>query len=240
MRYRKIVTATFLRRNNRFVAEVLLNGKKETVHVKNTGRCGELLLEGVRVILAEADNPARKTRYDLIAVYRKYEDGKELLFNIDSQAPNQVVREWLERQQPFGEILKLRPEYTYGQSRLDFMMELRDGTRWLLEVKGVTLEREGRAWFPDAPTIRGIKHIHELIHATEEDWKTGLLFVLQMEGVQQVSPNRKTHEEFAVALAEARQAGVELLCMGCAVTEDSLEIERQGEVILEEGDRWEQ
>lgn len=232
MRYRKTVTATFLRRNNRFVAEVLLDGKRETVHVKNTGRCGELLLEGARVILAEADNPARKTRYDLIGVYRKYEDGKELLFNIDSQAPNQVVREWLERQQPFGEICSLRPEYTYGQSRLDFMMELQDKSRWLLEVKGVTLEREGRAWFPDAPTVRGVKHIYELIHAAEQGWKTGLLFVLQVEEIQQVSPNLETHEEFAAALAEAQQAGVELLCLGCTVTEDSLMIERQGEVVL--------
>lgn len=232
MRYRKTITATFLRRNNRFIAEVLLDGKKETVHVKNTGRCGELFVEGARVILAEADNLARKTRYDLIAVYRKYEDEKELLFNIDSQAPNQVVREWLERQQPFGEIRQLRPEYTYGQSRLDFMMELQDESRWLLEVKGVTLEREGRAWFPDAPTIRGVKHIYELIHAAEEGWKTGLLFVLQMEEIQQISPNRETHAEFAKALAEAQQAGVKLLCLGCAVTEDSLAIERQGKVIL--------
>lgn len=232
MKYEKTRTGIFLRRVNRFVAEVMLEGKQETVHVKNTGRCCELLLEGAQVILAEASNPERKTRFDLIGVYRKYENGKKRLFNIDSQAPNQVVREWLEREQPFGKIRELRPEYTYGQSRLDFMMELQDDTRWLLEVKGVTLERQGRAWFPDAPTLRGVKHIYELIEAAKQGWKTGLVFVLQMEEFQQVSPNRETHPEFARALEEAEQAGVKLFCLGCRVEEDSLEIERRGEVIL--------
>lgn len=221
--------ALFLRRKNRFVADVMLPEAGEVaVHVKNTGRLRELLLPGARVILAKADNPARKTPYDLIGVYRKEKDGTERLFNIDSQAPNAVVREWLEGQ----EFDLVRPEYTWGNSRMDFYMEKQNGTkspeRYLMEVKGCTLDRDGIGYFPDAPTERGVKHLHELAKASAAGYHAFLAFVIQMEGVLEVRPNTETHPEFAEALQAAEQAGVQVLHLRTIVRPDSLEVRAEG------------
>ena len=229
MKYGEVREALFLRRKNRFVADVMLPEAGEVaVHVKNTGRLRELLLPGARVILAKADNPARKTPYDLIGVYRKEKDGTERLFNIDSQAPNAVVREWLERQ---GFDL-VRPEYTWGNSRMDFYMEKQNGTenpeRYLMEVKGCTLDRDGIGYFPDAPTERGVKHLYELAKASAAGYHAFLAFVIQMEGVLEVRPNTETHPEFAEALQAAEQAGVQVLHLRTIVRPDSLEVRAEG------------
>ena len=227
MKYGEVREALFLRRKNRFVADVMLPEAGEVaVHVKNTGRLRELLLPGARVILAKADNPARKTPYDLIGVYRKEKDGTERLFNIDSQAPNAVVREWLEGQ----EFDLVRPEYTWGNSRMDFYMEKQNGTkspeRYLMEVKGCTLDRDGIGYFPDAPTERGVKHLHELAKASAAGYHAFLAFVIQMEGVLEVRPNTETHPEFAEALQAAEQAGVQVLHLRTIVRPDSLEVSK--------------
>ena len=229
MKYGEVREALFLRRKNRFVADVMLPEAGEAaVHVKNTGRLRELLLPGARVILAKADNPARKTPYDLIGVYRKEKDGTERLFNIDSQAPNAVVREWLEGQ----EFDLVRPEYTWGNSRMDFYMEKQNGTkspeRYLMEVKGCTLDRDGIGYFPDAPTERGVKHLHELAKASAAGYHAFLAFVIQMEGVLEVRPNTETHPEFAEALQAAEQAGVQVLHLRTIVRPDSLEVRAEG------------
>jgi len=229
LKYGEVREALFLRRKNRFVADVMLPEAGEVaVHVKNTGRLRELLLPGARVILAKADNPARKTPYDLIGVYRKEKDGTERLFNIDSQAPNAVVREWLERQ---GFDL-VRPEYTWGNSRMDFYMERENGTespeRYLMEVKGCTLDRDGIGYFPDAPTERGVKHLYELAKASAAGYHAFLAFVIQMEGVLEVRPNTETHPEFAEALQAAEQAGVQVLHLRTIIRPDSLEVRAEG------------
>ncbi|MBP5200695.1 MAG: DNA/RNA nuclease SfsA [Schwartzia sp.] len=219
MKYHDVTAARFLDRPNRFVAHAEIGGAAETVHVKNTGRCKELLLPGVPVILAKADNPNRKTRYDLIAVKKK---GLGWV-NIDSQAPNAAVREWLERQN-FGLV---RPEYVYGDSRIDFYME-KGKRKFLLEVKGCTLEIGGVGYFPDAPTERGVKHIRGLIKAQKQGYWCGVAFVIQMNGVKEVRPNIGTHPEFGEALAEAERAGVKVLCLSCEVRKDSLRVLSQG------------
>lgn len=215
MKYNKTIHGQFCSRLNRFVAEVMINGKQETVHVKNTGRCKELLLPGTEVVLEISDNPSRKTKYDLICVY------KENLgwVNIDSQAPNKVVKEWLAKQ----DYDMIRPEYSIGNSRIDFYME-KDGQKYLMEVKGCTLEIDGIGYFPDAPTERGVKHLRELQKAAQKGYQCYVAFVIQMEGIHEVRPNVKTHPEFGVALEEARQAGVQVLCLGCTVGENELEI----------------
>lgn len=215
MKYNKTIHGQFCSRTNRFVAEVMINGKQETVHVKNTGRCKELLLSGTEVVLEISDNPSRKTKYDLICVY------KENLgwVNIDSQAPNKVVKEWLAKQ----DYDMIRPEYSIGNSRIDFYME-KDGQKYLMEVKGCTLEIDGIGYFPDAPTERGVKHLRELQKAAQKGYQCYVAFVIQMEGIHEVRPNVKTHPEFGVALEEARQAGVQVLCLGCTVGENELEI----------------
>ena len=215
MKYRSVVPALFLERPNRFLAGVQIGKAVETVHVKNTGRCRELLIPGAEVFLAESDNPSRKTKYDLIAVRK--ENG--LLVNIDSQAPNQVVKEWLER----GKVDRIVPEYTFGASRIDFYME-RGSERFLMEVKGCTLEIDGTGYFPDAPTERGVRHLSELAKAAREGYRAVLAFVIQMDGVSSVKPNAATHPEFAAALDEARKAGVAELFLRCHVSPDSLEI----------------
>lgn len=221
MRYPDITEGKFIDRPNRFVAHVEINGHPETVHVKNTGRCRELLLPGSRVILNHSDNPNRKTAYDLVAVYKESLG----LVNIDSQAPNQVMKEWLSAQ-GFDVI---HPEYTYGNSRMDFYMERRKAAqntseRYLLEVKECTLEKEGIGYFPDAPTLRGVKHLHELIKAAGEGYRAMLAFVISMPKVTKVLPNVETHPEFGEALAEAKAAGVQILELPCKVTEYGLEI----------------
>ncbi len=215
LRYDNITKAVFVNRPNRFIAEVELGGQIETVHVKNTGRCRELLVPGSEVWLTAPDNPKRKTKYDLVAVRKN----TGVLFNIDSQAPNKVMREWLE-QQGYDRIM---PEYTYGSSRIDFYME-RGSNKYLIEVKGCTLEKDGVGYFPDAPTERGVKHIRELIKAAEEGYNAALAFVIQMEGVTEVRPNTATHAEFGKAVNEAEKAGVKILFCTCKAEPDSLVI----------------
>ena len=218
MQYGKVIWAKFIERPNRFVAKVEINGTLETVHVKNTGRCKELLLPNVDVVLSEADNPNRKTSYDLIAV----EKAGLGLINIDSQAPNKVMAEWLATQ-GFDYI---KPEYTYGASRIDFYME-RQGQKYLLEVKGCTLEREGIGFFPDAPTERGVKHIHELIKAKQEGYWAGIAFVVQMPKVNEVRPNIETHPAFGEAMEQARAAGVQVITIGCSIKPDTLIVDKK-------------
>ncbi len=215
MNYQNIIHGQFHSRPNRFIAKVWIDGELETVHVKNTGRCRELLLPGAEVILECCDQPTRKTKYDLIGVYK---EGLGLV-NIDSQAPNKVAKEWLLQQ----DYTCVRPEYTYGDSRIDFYME-RGEERFLMEVKGCTLEVDGIGYFPDAPTERGIKHLHELSKAVDEGYHCMLAFVIQMEGIHEVRANAETHPAFGVALEEARQAGVEIVFLPCKIEEDSLKI----------------
>ena len=215
MRYNNITRAIFLDRPNRFIANVDIEGQIETVHVKNTGRCKELLIPGCEVWLNAPGTPGRKTKYDLVAVRKD----SGILFNIDSQAPNKVVNEWLQGQN-YDTVV---PEYTYGDSRIDFYMT-RDEDRFLMEVKGCTLEVDGIGYFPDAPTERGVKHLRELTKATKDGYKAMLAFVIQMDGVSEVRPNIETHPEFGAALAEAKAAGVEVLFLKCHVEPDLLEI----------------
>lgn len=215
MNYSNITQARFLSRPNRFIAEVETDGRKETVHVKNTGRCKELLVPGCEVWLTAPDSPNRKTKYDLITVRKS----TGTLFNIDSQAPNKVMSEWLNRQN----YDKIIPEYTYGDSRIDFCME-RGCEKYLMEVKGCTLEFDGIGYFPDAPTERGVKHIRELIRARAAGYNTAIAFVIQMDGVREVRANTATHQEFGSALEDARKAGVKILFFPCHVEPDSLDI----------------
>lgn len=221
MYYNKTIKAIFHSRPNRFIANVTVDGVSETVHVKNTGRCKELLVPGVTVILEESDNPARKTKYDLIAVYK---EGLGLV-NMDSQAPNKVVGEWLAESGYFSELSFVKPEYTYGASRVDFYFEYA-GKKALMEVKGCTLEREGIGYFPDAPTERGVKHLNELAAAVSAGYEAYLAFVIQMPGVEVVLPNVETHKEFGEALGRAVRAGVKVLYLQCEMAEDSLQIVR--------------
>ncbi len=215
MKYKNVIKGRFIERPNRFIARVDIDGRVETVHVKNTGRCRELLVPGANVILSVSDNPVRKTRCDLIAVYK---EGFGLV-NMDSQAPNAVVREWLERQG----CDVIRPEYTYGRSRFDFYAE-KDGRKIFMEVKGCTLEVDGTGYFPDAPTERGTKHLRELTEAVGEGYRSVLAFVIQMEGVDVVKPNSATDPAFATAFEKAVAGGVEVLYLRCAVEEDAIEI----------------
>ena len=221
MTYRNLTPARFLARPNRFIAQVELDGKTETVHVKNTGRCKELLVPDATVYLAEGDNPSRKTRYDLVMVEKMREGRLPLLINMDSQAANTLAEEWLRRGELFSPDAVLRREVTYGKSRFDFFIE--DGNRrTFLEVKGVTLERDGIAAFPDAPTERGVKHIEELIACQKDGYSAYLLFVVQMKGVSHVIPNDVTHPAFGDALRRAKAAGVTLLAVDCLVTTEGV------------------
>ena len=215
MKYNNITPGIFLKRPNRFIAEVEIDGQKETVHVKNTGRCRELLIPGCEVWLTEPGTPGRKTKYDLVAVRKS----GGVLFNIDSQAPNKVVKEWLETM----DYDRVVPEYTYGDSRIDFYME-RGKEKFLMEVKGCTLEVDGVGYFPDAPTERGVKHIRELIKAKKAGFNAILAFVIQMDGVTEVRPNTEMHPEFGEAMNDAKMAGVEILFLTCHVEPDKLEI----------------
>ena len=220
MKYREVVEGVFHSRPNRFIAMVWVDGKLETVHVKNTGRCRELLLPNAKVILEVCNQPSRKTKYDLIAVYK---EGFGLI-NMDSQAPNKVVAEWLKKQ----DYTYIKPEFTYGDSRIDFYMEKGD-EKYLMEVKGCTLEVDGIGYFPDAPTLRGIKHLKELQKAAKIGYHCMVAFVIQMEGVTEVRANVETHKEFGVALDEAKRAGVMVKFLQCKVTEDSLEISSESQ-----------
>ena len=215
MLYKNTVKGKFISRPNRFIAVVEINGREETVHVKNTGRCKELLIKGAQVVLEASDNPQRKTKYDLVAVYKQ---GLGLV-NIDSQAPNRVVYEWLKGQN-FDYI---KPEYTIGNSRIDFYME-KQGKKYLLEVKGCTLEIDKIGYFPDAPTTRGVKHLNELTSLQNQGYNCAVSFVIQMEGINEVRPNISTHPQFGEAFNLAKKSGVKIIFLHCAVTENSLTI----------------
>ena len=216
MQYGKILPACFLSRPNRFVARVEAEGEELVCHVKNTGRCRELLVPGATVWLEESPNPSRKTKFDLIAV----EKGDRLI-NMDAQAPNKVFGEWAAAGGFREGLTLLRPETTYGSSRFDFYWES-SKSRGFVEVKGVTLEEDGIVRFPDAPTLRGVKHLDELVKAHEAGYEAAVCFVIQMEDVRWFAPNDVTHPEFGQALRRAAQAGVEILAMDCAVTPQSL------------------
>ena len=216
MQYGKILPARFLSRPNRFVARVEAEGEELVCHVKNTGRCRELLVPGATVWLEESPNPSRKTKFDLIAV----EKGDRLI-NLDAQAPNKVFGEWAAAGGFREGLTLLRPETTYRSSRFDFYWESSKG-RGFVEVKGVTLEEDGVVRFPDAPTLRGVKHLDELVKAREAGYEAAVCFVIQMENVRWFAPNDVTHPEFGQALRRAAQAGVEILAMDCAVTPQSL------------------
>ncbi len=234
MKYRKIVEGIFRKRPNRFIAHVEIEGVEHVVHVKNTGRCKELLVPGAKVWLEESDNPARKTRYDLVAVYKEsHGEIPGQIINMDSQAPNMVAKEWLQAG-GMGELTVLRPESVFGQSRVDFYLETIDGRRILLEVKGVTLEHDGIASFPDAPTERGVKHLKELASAKEQGFEAAILFVIQMKHIQYMKPNRITHPQFGEALQEAASRGVKVMAYDCLVTPEGLAIDQPVEVRIGE------
>ena len=226
MRYGTVIPGRFVDRPNRFVAHVETEEGLQTVHVKNTGRCRELLVPGAAVYLERGDRPGRKTAFDLIAV----EKGERLV-NMDAQAPNKVFKEWVASGGFSPEAVEVHPEFTYGASRLDFCLETASG-RHLVEVKGVTLEEGGAARFPDAPTERGVKHIRELQRAAEAGLEATLLFVIQMENIRTMAPNDETHPAFGAALREAAAHGVRVCAWDCAVTPDSLTIRREVPVLL--------
>lgn len=215
----------FLSRPNRFIAKVIVNGTEETVHVKNTGRCRELLPEGAKVILEKApDCSKRKTKYDLIAVYKN-----GMLINTDSQSPNKAAMEFIP--QLFEDVTYIRPETVFGSSRFDFYIEA-GNRRIFMEVKGCTLEDNGVCRFPDAPTERGLKHINELVTAVKSGYEAYIFFVIQMENAKYFTPNRDTHPQFADALKAASEQGVNVLAYTCKVTPDSMDIDKPCKIIL--------
>ena len=230
MKYNKVIRAKFLSRPNRFIAYCLVDGVTETVHVKNTGRCRELLVENATVYLAVSDNAERKTKFDLIAVEKVTEMGT-ILINMDSQAPNSAAYEWVASGGLLGDGATVRREVTYGNSRFDLYVENRE-RRAFIEVKGVTLEDDGVASFPDAPTERGIKHLGELIAAARDGYEAYLLFVIQMKGIHTFTPNDKTHKAFGDALREAAKSGVRVLAYDCRVSPDEMVIDLPVEIKL--------
>lgn len=225
MKYGYVADAVFLQRPNRFIAQVLLNGQEETVHVKNTGRCKELLVPGAKVYLEKGQNPARKTGWDLIAV----EKGDRLI-NMDSQLPNKVAEEWL-AQGGLGQFSQLLREQTWGASRLDFCLKDARRTKYV-EVKGVTLEEGGKVYFPDAPTARGTKHLEELTRIRQEGMEAAVLFVVQMDGVTAFSPNDATDPAFGDALRRAKDAGVEIAAIDCLVRPEEVTPGQRVPVVL--------
>lgn len=230
MKYKNVIEAKFISRPNRFIAYCEVDGKKEIVHVKNTGRCRELLVPDSTVYLAVSDNPERKTRYDLIAVEKETARGN-IMINMDSQAPNSAAYEWMSSGGYFGEGVTVRREVTYGKSRFDLYIEQGE-RRAFVEVKGVTLENDGVASFPDAPTERGIKHVNELVSAFEDGYEAYILFVIQMKGVHTFKPNDETHKAFGDALRHAAESGVKILAYDCAVSSDEMVVDAPIEVKL--------
>jgi len=226
MQYANIRPAVFCSRPNRFIAKVEIDGQEETVHVKNTGRCKELLVPGRTVWLETGTNPARKTKYDLIAA-----DKDGLLVNMDAQAPNKVFAEWAEQGNFISGLTLLRPETTWGRSRFDFYWEAGE-RKGFVEVKGCTLEDDGYCRFPDAPTERGVKHLNELVACMADGYEAAVCFVIQMAGMKSFSPNDATHPAFGDALRAAHAAGVQVLAVGCHVEPDSLEITHRIPVVL--------
>ena len=225
MRYEKMVEGNFLHRPNRFIAHVRINGREEICHVKNTGRCRELLTPDAKVWCQDAGSAKRKTRYDLIAVQKG-----ERLINMDSQAPNGAAKEWL-LGGGLGEITDLKPETKWGDSRFDFSF-VKDGRRCFLEVKGVTLEADGVCAFPDAPTVRGAKHLRELTSLAQAGYGAYVLFVIQMKDVKYLHPNDATDPGFGESLRQAAAAGVHVLAVDCDVTPDAMVISDAIDVIL--------
>jgi sugar fermentation stimulation protein A len=225
MKYANIHRGEFLTRPNRFIAHVNINGQEEICHVKNTGRCKELLIPGCTVWVTKSDNPLRKTKYDLIAVQK----GSRLI-NMDSQVPNKAAEEWL-RAGGLKGLTLLRPETRFENSRFDFYFEQKT-VKGFLEVKGVTLEDNGIVRFPDAPTQRGVKHLQELVDCRKKGFSSYVLFVIQMEGVKRFEPNWDTHPAFGEALITAQNAGVHILAYDCKVTPDSLTINHKVQVKL--------
>ena len=228
MIYDRIEEAVFLSRPNRFVARVRTEQGEEVCHVKNTGRCRELRIPKTRIGVQRNESPSRKTALDLIAVEK---EGR--VVNIDSQIPNKVAEEWIRSGHLFENPQVIRPETRYGNSRFDLYLE-NENSRMFLEVKGVTLEEEGVARFPDAPTERGVKHVEELIRCREEGYRAGILFVVQMKGIRYLEPNDRTHPEFGEALRAAGNAGVEIRAVDCLVTPESIQADRPVEVRLGE------
>ncbi len=231
MKYNEIIKAKFIERPNRFIAYVEIEGVKTKVHVKNTGRCRELLREHVQVYLERSSNPGRSTAYDLVAV-----DKEGVLVNMDSNAPNKVVGEWLAAGGLYRDVRLVRPETVFGNSRFDFYVEGPDGQKAFIEVKGGTLENEHVAAFPDAPSERAVKHVEELIEARGQGYEAYLIFVVQMKGVRYVEPNRGTQPAFAEALQRARSAGVHLIAYDCLVEKDSLTLDVSLPVVVDSMD----
>ncbi len=228
MEYKNIVKGRFLERPNRFIAKVVIGDDRiETVHVKNTGRCRELLRKGASVYLEKSDNAKRSTAYDLVAVEK---NGR--MINMDSQAPNRAVEEWLRKGGLFSDVVLVKPEVTYGNSRFDFYMETGE-EKIFMEVKGVTLEEDGVVRFPDAPSDRAVRHVEELAAAAGAGYRVFVMFVIQMEGVKYFTPNRDTHPRFAQALCRAAEEGVEVLAYDCRITSDSMTINRPVPVVLD-------
>ena len=226
MRYNKTLKATFIERPNRFVAKVRLDGEEIYCHVKNTGRCRELLKEGVDVWLEDSENPNRKYRYSLVGVKKG-----DRMVNMDSQAPNKAVGEWLKNGGLFKDIKLLKPESRYGSSRFDFYCEYED-KKAFIEVKGVTLENEGIVSFPDAPTERGARHVSELIECIKDGYEAYIIFVIQMKNVLYFTPNEDHDPAFAKVLREAQQAGVNIIAVDCFVSDSEMIIEDLAEVKL--------
>ena len=226
MKYDNIRSAVFVNRINRFTANIEIDGEVSLCHVKNTGRLRELLVPGTECFVQVHDNPERKTKYSLIAVKKANE-----VVNIDSQAPNKVFYEWVRDGGFLDGVTLIKPEKTFGNSRFDCYIE-RGNEKIFAEVKGVTLEKEGVALFPDAPTERGVKHLRELCECVNDGYKAYIVFVVQMKGVHSFSPNEETNKEFAEALRECREKGVNIICVDCEVTPESLSISKEIEVKL--------
>ena len=226
MIYKNIYPGKFISRPNRFIANIEIDGKTEVCHVKNTGRCKELLQVGADVFVQKSDNPLRKTSYDLISVYKN-----GMLINMDSQAPNKIFYEWARESGYFGEITLIKSECKYKNSRFDFYIEA-DNRKIFVEVKGVTLENDGVVSFPDAPTERGVKHLKELVEAKENGFEAYVFFIVQMENCIYFTPNRLNHPQFADALLDAKNSGVNIIAVNSIVTENELKINEFIQVVL--------
>ena len=226
MRYSNMVPGIFLERPNRFIAHIELDGKEEIAHVKNTGRCKELLTENTTIFVQKNNNPSRKTKYDLIGVLKG-----DKMINMDSQIPNKVFGQWAENSGFFGKITLAKAEKNYGNSRFDYYLET-ETDKIFVEVKGVTLEEDGVVLFPDAPTERGVKHINELCQCVADGYKAYIFFIIQMDNVKYFTPNRKTHPAFADALKTAAEKGVGVYALDCKVGENSIVADKFVEVKL--------
>lgn len=226
MKYENIVEGSFISRPNRFLAKVMIRGKEETAHVKNTGRCKELLIPGTKVFLEEHDNPKRKTKFSLIGVLKE-----DVMVNMDSQAPNKVIGEWLQAGGIYSHPDIIKPEQKYGSSRFDFYLESGE-RKAFVEVKGVTLEEEGIARFPDAPTERGVKHMEELQQCLKEGYEAYIIFVIQMKGILHFEPNDRTHKVFGDTLRKAVNKGVHVIALDCIVEKNKLTVDQQIPVVL--------